>query len=63
LSYKIYRAATSGSFTVLNASAIAQTSYVDQSVQSGTTYTYYVTSVDASGTESAPSNEIGLTVP
>jgi Abnormal spindle-like microcephaly-assoc'd, ASPM-SPD-2-Hydin len=62
-SYKIYRSAANGSFTVLNGSVIGKTSYVDSTVQSGTTYDYYVTSVDASGTESAPSNEIGLTVP
>ena len=61
--YRIYRAESNGSFTVLNTSVIVQTSYLDQSVQSGTTYTYYVTSVDASGGESSPSNQIVLAVP
>jgi hypothetical protein len=61
--YRVYRADSNGSFTPLNATIVTQTSYVDQSVQSGTAYSYYVTSVDASDVESSPSNQIILTIP
>jgi hypothetical protein len=36
---------------------------VDGSVQSGVSYTYYVTSVNSSGVESVPSNKTSATVP
>ena len=61
--YRVYRADGNGSFTPLNTSILAQTSYADHSVQSGTAYTYYVTSVDAADVESSPSNQIIVTIP
>lgn len=62
--YNSYRAASGGtSFQRLNSSLNTETTYVDSSVQAGATYTYYVTSVSASGVESAPSNEVQATVP
>jgi hypothetical protein len=62
--YNIYRATgSSTTFQLVNASAVAATSYVDSTVQAGITYSYYVESVAASGTQSTPSNEITLTVP
>jgi hypothetical protein len=61
--YRVYRADGNGSFTPLNASLLAQTSYADHSVQSGMAYTYYVTSVDAADVESSPSNQISVTIP
>jgi Abnormal spindle-like microcephaly-assoc'd, ASPM-SPD-2-Hydin len=61
--YRVYRADSNGSFTLLNTSIVTQTSYPDHSVQSGTTYHYYVTSVDAADVESSPSNQIILTIP
>ena len=62
--YNIYRSSNSGgSFTKLNSSAESQLSYVDSTVQSGTTYVYEVKSVDASGVESSASNQITLSVP
>ncbi|MGA8088035.1 MAG: choice-of-anchor D domain-containing protein [Terracidiphilus sp.] len=61
--YNIYRAlGTGSSFVVLNSMDI-QTAYVDTSVQTGQTYQYYVTSVDSSGMESAPSNTTTVTIP
>jgi hypothetical protein len=62
--YNVFRSIDNGtSFTKVNSSLGAQTDYADTVVQSGATYIYQVTSVDASGTESSPSNQISLTVP
>ena len=62
--YKIYRS-TGGSSTyqLLNSSIDAQTIYVDSTVQNGLAYNYYVESVDSSGTQSAPSNKVSVTIP
>jgi Abnormal spindle-like microcephaly-assoc'd, ASPM-SPD-2-Hydin len=62
--YNVYRSTDGGaSFTKLNTSPDSQADYSDATVQSGTTYVYQVTSVDASGVESAPSNQFPLSVP
>jgi hypothetical protein len=62
--YNVYRSSNGGgSFTKLNSSLETTVTYVDSSVQSGTTYMYQVKSVDASGVESPPSNQISLSVP
>jgi len=62
--YNIYRATGgSTSYHLLNASEDGQTSYIDTTVLSSTTYTYYVTSVDRKGTQSLPSNKVIVTVP
>ena len=61
-SYNVYRASGSTtSFQLLHGASL--TNYVDQSVQSGTNYSYYVKSVDAGGNESSPSNQVAVTVP
>ncbi len=63
-SYHIYRAATdSSSYTLVGSSSLSPTSYTDATIQTGTTYTYYVTSVDSSGVESVPSNTSTIQVP
>jgi hypothetical protein len=62
--YNIYRSTGSSStYQLLNSSVDAQTTYVDLSVQSGSTYGYIVKSVDSSGVESVPSNEVTATIP
>jgi hypothetical protein len=62
--YSIYRS-TGGSaaYQLLNSSVDTQTTYVDSTVQAGLTYDYIVESVDSSGVESVPSNEVGAAVP
>jgi fibronectin type 3 domain-containing protein len=62
--YNVYRS-TGGSSTyqLLNSSVDSQTTYVDSTVQSGLTYDYIVESVDSSGVESTPSNEVTATIP
>jgi len=62
--YNVYRSPSGGTaFQRLNSTSDSQTSYADQAVQSGSSFTYYVTSVDAAGTESVPSNQTTVTIP
>jgi hypothetical protein len=62
--YNIYRATgSSSSFQKLNSSVNSSDSFMDGSVQSSTTYQYYVTSVDSSGAESTPSNTATVAIP
>ena len=62
--YNIYRApGGSTSYQQLNSSVVTQTTYVDSTVQAGSSYDYYVESVDSSGAQSAPSNGVAASVP
>jgi hypothetical protein len=61
--YNIYRAAGSGSFVLITSSPDLTVDYVDNSVTSGVTYTYLAKSVDFSGVESTPSNQVTITIP
>ena len=62
--YDIYRAVgDSSTFQLLNSSLDTETTYEDSTVQSGQSYTYYVESVSASGSQSSPSNQVTVTVP
>jgi fibronectin type 3 domain-containing protein len=64
VSYKIYRLTSGGSaYQPLSSSTGSETAYVDSSVQSGATYDYIVTSLDSAGVESAPSNNVSVTIP
>ncbi len=62
--YHIYRSTGTGSaYQLLKSSVNVPTSYTDATVVSGKTYVYTVTSVDASGVESADSNLFTATIP
>jgi hypothetical protein len=62
--YKIFRAVNnSDTYTLLNAAVDDSTSYTDTTVQNGNTYSYYVTSVDADGNQSAPSGIFAISIP
>lgn len=62
--YNVYRAsAGSSSFQLVNSSPESQTKYTDSNVTSGLSYSYYVESVDGSGTQSSPSNTVSVTIP
>jgi fibronectin type 3 domain-containing protein len=62
--YNVYRGSQSGGpYTRINTSLDAATSYTDTNVQAGTTNFYVVTAVDASGKESAFSNQSAATIP
>jgi uncharacterized membrane protein len=61
--YNAYRSTTSGGqYTKLNSGLISNTNYADQTVQSGFTYYYVTTAVNAQGQESAYSNQATATV-
>ena len=47
----------------MNPSVNATPLYTDTSVQDGTSYSYYVESIDASGNQSAPSSPVPITIP
>jgi YbbR domain-containing protein len=62
--YNIYRATgSSSSYQLMNSSPETSTGYTDTSVLNGTTYNYYVESVDAQGNQSSPSNTYGASIP
>jgi Abnormal spindle-like microcephaly-assoc'd, ASPM-SPD-2-Hydin/HYDIN/CFA65/VesB-like, Ig-like domain/Cep192 domain 4 len=62
--YYVYRSLVKGSsYARVTASPVGGMSYADSSVQSGATYYYVATSVDASGTESVYSNEVSAVIP
>lgn len=62
--YNVYRAVQSvGSYSKLNSSLLNSTNYTDLTVQSGTTYSYAATSVDANNVESALSSPATAVIP
>jgi hypothetical protein len=62
--YNVYRSTVSGSSYVrINSSLDAALSFTDATVQNGITYYYVTTAVDASGSESAFSNEVPAVIP
>jgi len=62
--YNVYRSVgSSGSLSLINPSLVTTAAYVDSAVATGTTYLYVVRSVDASGQESGPSNQLTITIP
>jgi hypothetical protein len=62
--YNVYRSSDGGNtYQLVNSAVDTATAYEDTIVLSGQAYNYYVTSVDASGVESVPSNTIGVTIP
>jgi hypothetical protein len=62
--YNVYRSTVSGSsYTRVNGVLVGAASYADSGVQSGQTYYYVATAVDASGNESVYSNEVSANVP
>jgi hypothetical protein len=62
--YNIYRTTISGSgYAKINSGLIAGLTYTDTTVQSGTTYYYVATAVDASGDESSDSNQATAAIP
>jgi len=62
--YYVFRgAASAGPFTALNATPVSTTTYTDNTVQSGQSYYYVVTSVNSSNVQSPYSNPVSVTVP
>jgi hypothetical protein len=62
--YNVYRAVTgSSTYQQVNPSVVAQTAFVDNTVQVGQTYQYIVESVDSTGDLSVPSNVASVVIP
>ena len=62
--YNVYRSSVSGSsYAKVNSSLVGGASFTDSNVQTGQTYYYVATAVDASGNESVYSNEVPAIVP
>ena len=61
--YNVYRSSGSDKPASLTSSAFYGTQFMDPAVESGQTYTYYVTAVSYKGTESRPSEKITVSVP
>ena len=62
--YRVYRSSgNSGSYQLLNSSAVSATTYADTTVQGGQNYEYVVKSVDAAGAESPASNTTNVSIP
>ena len=61
--YFIWRSTTGADYQLLNAAPSTSTVYVDRGVRPSTVYDYYVTSVDAEGNQSAPSNTWSVAIP
>jgi hypothetical protein len=62
--YNVYRSTTNGSgYSIINGGLVGTLTYVDSSVQSGTTYYYVTTAVDSSGNESTYSNQATAAIP
>jgi len=64
IGYYVYRGTgPTGPYTKLNPSPDSATSYTDATVAQNQTYYYYVTSVNSSNVESAPSTQVTVQVP
>jgi len=62
--FNVYRSTvSSGPYSKVNGTLVVPTNYSDQTVVSGTTYFYAVTTVDTLGTESGYSNQATAAVP
>jgi hypothetical protein len=61
--YNIYRSGSGGPPKLLNATPQTGTTFLDQTVRAGATYTYYVESVADNETKSVPSNPVTVDVP
>jgi hypothetical protein len=62
--YNVYRAISgSSTYELLNSSLDATMTYTDATAQGGTSYSYYVESVDGEGNHSVPSNDFSVSIP
>ena len=62
--YNVYRGTQSGGpYAKLNSSVLSDTTYTDSNTESGTTYYYVSTAVNAANQESTYSNEASASIP
>ena len=63
IGYYVYRGIAANALSKLFTSVDALPNYTDMNVTNGQTYYYAVTSVGTDNVESAPSNQISVTIP
>jgi P pilus assembly chaperone PapD len=63
IGYYVYRMLPDGSYGKIHSAPVVLTGYTDANIQSGQTYTYVVTAVDANNTESDYSDPVLATIP
>ena len=63
--YNVYRrdTSTASRYVRINSDLVSDTSYIDSAVRAGQTYYYQTTAVSSGGIESAPSNQVKVTIP
>ncbi len=61
--YNVYRGTAANSYTKINSSLDANTSYTDNTVSAGMTYYYAATTVNSGGQESGYSSPVEVTIP
>jgi len=62
--YNVYRTVSgSTGYQRVNSAAVSAATFMDGNVQSGSSYVYYVTSLDGAGLESVPSNTTAVMIP
>ena len=61
--YNVYRVLPPGGPIKLSLSIVTDTQFTDHTVQAGSAYFYFVTTVDSKGVESAPSQKLSVSVP
>jgi len=63
IGYYVYRMLADGTYAKINSAPVVLTDYTDTNIQSGQTYTYVVTAVDADNVESDYSDPVLATIP
>jgi hypothetical protein len=63
IGYYVYRMLADGTYAKINSAPVVLTEFTDTSIQSGQTYTYVVTAVDADNVESDYSEPVLATIP
>ena len=61
--YNVYRVLPPGGPIKLSRSIVTDSQFTDHTVQAGSAYFYFVTTVDSKGVESAPSQKLSVSVP
>jgi len=61
--YNVYRRQGTDKYKRINSALVTSTKYADQTVISGTTYSYETKAVASNGRESAPSNQVTVAIP
>ncbi len=63
IGYYVYRVQADGTYAKINSAPVVLTEFTDTNIQSGQTYTYVVTAVDADNVESDYSDPVLATIP